>query len=556
MNNWLETLLILHQGATNFYGKKPLPNFEAIWQVNLKGFEPDAGNETKVSQLSGAYRLGVTSEFLELFRLGDERGIKLHHPCIRKYMFTDKLKVLGLELGRTSPLGPGIISIESDEKDEIQQIHDNLLKIGRCANSKEVLGIPGRHRSSSLGQDRVPKPTGISHPIPSRQPYRPEQQRNRTISEPVDGGGTGIMNKQFGTMNLDSRYRIGGGRMAGVGSPTSPMGSTTGLSDGGTGSSSSINDPTIDFDPHVSHQPEVIPEESSGEISIEFPGNSSSDNILSAYARKDPSELVGAAASLPRKSNRANIFHSKQPSLPDDYMRMDLNNVPPALPARNQEFNLSTSLPSGGAATSKVLSQSTASPTDSQPSNSLSSEYQGRPGAGSGTQHSTPLLSPDNPYMSMDINHMLSTPPRSNSLLQSSPPTVPTVSTLSRHIIPSPRSLPQGLEGLNTPGSSVGAAPVLPHSSTPSSSTHQPTAEAAREDTDSSINKGRARIPSGEGGYVLMSPGVQINLEGNAGSSEEPASLAAIEQALGGRWQSSPYHTSPGMYCIIHLIIS
>ncbi len=472
-------------------------------------------------------------------------------------MFNDKNKVLGLELGRTSPLGPGVISIESEEKDEIQQIHDSLLKIGRCANSKEILGIPGRHRSSSLGQDRVPKTTGsISHPTPTtRQPYRSEQQRNRTISEPVDGGaGTGVINKQLGNMSIDGRYRMGGGRMAGVGSPTSPMGSTTGLSDGGTGSSSSINDPNMDFDPHFSHQPEVIPEESSGEISIEFPGNS--DHMMSAYSRKEHVELAGAAASLPRnKSNRANVFHSKQPSLPDDYLRMDMSAIPPALPARNQEFNLSTSLPSGGGAvatTSKVSqSISTASPTDSQPSNSLSSEYQGRPSGagGNGTQHSTPLLSPENPYLPMDqISQMLATPPRSSSLLQSSPPNLaPILSPPTRQILTSPRSYPH-LEGLtSTPGV------VLPPSSISTQSAQQPqpasTAVAGSSDTtDSTIssNRGKVRIPSGEAGYVIMSPGVQINLE--SVNHDEPASLAAIEEALGGRWHSSPYHTSPGMY--------
>ena len=524
----------------------------------MKGFEPDAGNDTKSYPLTGAYRLGVTSEYLELFRLGDERGIKLHHPCIRKYMFNDKNKVLGLELGRTSPLGPGVISIESEEKDEIQQIHDSLLKIGRCANSKEILGIPGRHRSSSLGQDRVPKTTGISHPTPTtRQPYRSEQQRNRTISEPVDGGAvTSVINKQLGNMSIDSsgRYRIGGGRMAGVGSPTSPMGSTTGLSDGGTGSSSSINDPNMDFDPHFSHQPEVIPEESSGEISIEFPGNS--DHLMSAYSRKEHVELAGAAASLPRnKSNRANVFHSKQPSLPDDYLRMDISAIPPALPARNQEFNLSTSLPSGGAvATTSKVSQSTASPTDSQPSNSLSSEYQGRPSAGgNGTQHSTPLLSPENPYLPMDqISQMLATPPRSSSLLQSSPPNLaPILSPPTRQIMTSPRSYPH-LEGLtSTPGSS---GVVMPPSSISTQSAQQPqpasTAVAGSSDTtDSTIsNRGKVRIPSGEAGYVIMSPGVQINLE--SVNHDEPASLAAIEEALGGRWHSSPYHTSPGMYSL------
>jgi len=537
LNEWLENLLILHQGATNNYGRKPQPNFDVIWQVNLKGFEPDAGNDVRGHPMVGSYRLGVTPEYIELFRLGEERGKKLHHPCIRKFMLKDKQKVLGIDLGRTSPIGPGVLSLESEEKDSILHLHDSLVKAmrGTGGNSKEMFGIPGRIRSSSLGQDRVPKASGISHIAPNKSSiYRSDLSRIRTVSEPVDGGG--VISK-IGGINLD-RHR--GGRMQGVGSPTSPMGSTAALSDGGTGSSSSINDPVMDLDPHFSHQPEVIPEESSGEISIDFnqQHGTSVDNSLSAFSKKDTHEL--ASGTLPRQS-RANVMHLKQPSLPDDYMRMDMNtDRPPPLPARNQEFLLSTSLPSSGGATSKV-SQSTTSPTDSQPSCSLSSDYPSKPGGGSGTQHSTPLLSPDNPYLPMDqIVQMHSTPPRTSTLLQSSPPTTTNTATTVppplRQALPSPRSFPQ-LEGLNTSTSSTTPAVQQP------SIIQQLTGSSGAEFVST---KGRVRQPSGENSYVVMSPGVQINLDNAGTCADEPASLAAIEEALGGRWHS-PFHTSPVM---------
>ena len=34
LNEWLEALLVLQQGSSNFYGKKPKPNFDVIWQVS------------------------------------------------------------------------------------------------------------------------------------------------------------------------------------------------------------------------------------------------------------------------------------------------------------------------------------------------------------------------------------------------------------------------------------------------------------------------------------------------------------------------------------------
>ena len=42
---------------------------------------------------------------------------------------------------------------------------------------------------------------------------------------------------------------------------------------------------------------------------------------------------------------------------------------------------------------------------------------------------------------------------------------------------------------------------------------------------------GKKRIPSGEAGYVIMSPGVSLNPEELI--HEEPSSLAALEESLG-----------------------
>merc|ERR1712106_1093241 len=123
-------------------------------------------------------------------------------------------------------------------------------------------------------------------------------------------------------------------------SPISPVGSiSTGLSSDGTGSSNSINDPICNGDLHdlmvgsvnmSSYQPDVIPEESSGEISIEF-------NTKSEAANQ----------TLPGAQPSRTYYHQKQSSLTDflydDYMDMG---APPAaassvkgppLPKRNHE---------------------------------------------------------------------------------------------------------------------------------------------------------------------------------------------------------------------------
>lgn len=55
------------------------------------------------------------------------------------------------------------------------------------------------------------------------------------------------------------------------------------------------------------------------------------------------------------------------------------------------------------------------------------------------------------------------------------------------------------------------------------------------------------RRPSGDGGYVIMSPGVSNNMGMDSSILEEPSSLAMLEESLGSStgWRSSPRHASP-----------
>jgi len=534
LNDWLETMLVLQHGKQTHFGKKPKPNFDIIWQVNVKSFKPDDGNDTISYQWTGPHRLCVTPECVLLYPLGEEKCVELPHPCIRNIMVNDKVKVLGVELGRTSPIGSGLLSLESEERECVSQLHDLLRKAMIGANPKvkeDILGISQRYRSSSFSQDRGCKPRSAHIPVSSSgKSYRDRDylSRNRTISEPVDGK-PGHVTPEPGTSAprprpMSMRYSPG------IMSPTSPVGSVTaGLSDDGTGSSNSIYDPTLNGDPdlHISYVSEVIPEESSGEVSIEFKRDKE---------REEGEE--GNSSSLPRKQ-RLNVFHKKQPSLPD-YMSM----VPPPLPARNQpEFNLSTSLPISTGAVSK-LSQCITSPTDSQKTSSLSSDYH----AMGGTQASTPLVSPESNYLPMDLISQV----QSSSQQQFTPPKSSSSHTLvpaSAILAPSPRpSEPTRAAPSPRPSDTRPPAPDSKLQAVKGDGSPRPASRPLTVLTPPSEVPLRRRAPSGEAGYVIMSPGVGIpssNLKPELELAEEPASLAALEESLGGRWHSSPRHASP-----------
>lgn len=539
LNEWLEQMLYLQQGKNvNFYGKKPKPTFENVYQINVKSFKPDDITNTLCPITTGPHRLCVTSSSALLYPLGEERYVELPHPCIRNIRYNDKLKLLGLEIGRTSPSGSGLLSLDCEEKEVISQLHEVLRKAMSSANSKELVSgsKSNRFRSSSFSQERGSKPRGIPH-LGKRDRERQEQylSRNRTISEPVcEGGKAGHVTPEPGvTGSSSSRCRPMSVRYSpSILSPTSPVGSVSaGLSDDGTGSSNSINDPTFngDMDTHF-NAPEAIPEESSGEVSIEFKkgeGDKKPDGAGGApccaargLSRGDYHEE--GCASLPRNRHHHQVYHKKQPSLPD-YMPMNI--VPPPLPARNAEQHqhphlagsssstalLSSSLPSGSSSSAlprptyqqhhllhhhhhhqhpqpPPYRQVVASPTETG-SVCSSSEYHVMTGGGP-----TPLSSPDSSnYLPMDMGSA--------------------VATQGGHSQPEPARL------VAAPADSL-TSPVL-----------------ARPE-----GGGKQRTPSGESGYVIMSPGVSVGEVLRI--SEEPASLAAIEESL-GRCYSSPRHSSP-----------
>lgn len=520
LNDWLDQLLTLQQGkAGNIDGKKPVPNFEHMWTVNVKSFSPEVDNFTPVNHLMGQQRLCVTSDSVMFFPVGSDHFVDFPHACIRCCAYNDRH--FKLETGRNSPSGSGSLLIDCDDKDVTHHLHETMLKA--MVNSKDTtkdfirpmnrFPDSSRFRSHSVSDNRHQP----NHP-PKSVP-RTVDPRNRTISEPPDKPGQvtpepGMKPMRPNSMRYGSSFPISTSPNMNPLSPISPVGSVSaGLSSDGTGSSNSINDPCLmngDHEPSNmnSYQPDVIPEESSGEISIEF--NQKTDTCSTINQ------------TLPRCQPHSKYYnHQKQASLTDftydDYMDMGGPAKPsqqgPPLPKRNFE---------DGSFSSSPKPDNITSPTDSQPSSSYSSEYHIM--SPKVPSQATPLISPtDGIYFDMDRLH-ISEPATST----------PLKSTSSITLVHSDSIDHQFLKNPDLCSSSLARTPpvAIKKSSNPATVLTPP--EGVKR-----------RIPSGDGGYVIMSPGVAAQQEKAQSILEEPSSLAMLEESLGSQWRGSPRHASP-----------
>ena len=295
----------------------------------------------------------------------------------------------------------------------------------------------------------------------------------------------------------------------------------------GTGSSNSINDPYLANGEHEhsnlnSYQPDVIPEESSGEISIEFnpkaEGASSSNSVNQTLPRCQPARLH---------------HHQKQASLSDftydDYMDMGgpppkPSNAAPPLPKRNNEQTSysssqlpNRSLPVGSSRESVGVSNKK-DPNKSVTSCS-STDYHVMSPLSTGPSPATPQISPtEGIYFDMD---------RLN--LHESSTSTPLKSTSSITLVPA-----ETFEATHLPARTPPVAIKTP--SAPQTILTPPDGGGVK-----------LRRPSGDGGYVIMSPGVSNNMGLESSIMEEPSSLAMLEESLGSStgWRSSPRHASP-----------
>jgi len=510
LNDWLDQLLTLQQGkAGNIDGKKPVPNFEHMWTVNVKSFSPEENNFTRVNHLMGQQRLCVTSDSVMFFPVGSDHSVEFPHACIRCCAYNDRH--FKLETGRNSPSGSGSLLIDCDDKDVTHHLHETMLKAMVNSSTKELYLKSSRNRSLSLSEAQRHHQNHPPKSIP-----RNVESRNRTISEPPDKPGQvtpepGMKPTRPHSMRYGS-YISTSPNMNPL-SPISPVGSVTErLSSDGTGSSNSINDPLLlngDHEPGNmnSYQPDVIPEESSGEISIEF--------------NQKPDTCSTINQTLPRCQPHSKYYHQKQASLTDftydDYMDMG----GPAKPSQ-QGPPLQKRSFDEGAYSSSPKPDNITSPTDSQPSSSYSSEYHIM--SPKVPSQATPQISPtEGIYFDMDRLH-ISEPTTSTPLKSTSSITLVHSDSIDHQFLKNPEASSSSLA--RTP-------PVaIKNPATPSTVLTPP--EGVKR-----------RIPSGDGGYVIMSPGVAAQQEKAQSILEEPSSLAMLEESLGSGWRGSPRHTSP-----------
>ena len=444
------------------------------------------------------FRLCVTSDSVIFFPVGSEESVEFPHACIRCCAYNDRH--FKLETGRNSPTGSGSLLIDCDDKDVTHHLHDTLLKAMQNSKNKEqYLPKSSRFRSHSVSETAQK----YNQNFPPKSLPKNVEKRSRTISEPPDKPGQvtpepGLPPRRPVSVRYGGSYSTS----PNIKSPISPVGSfSTGISSDGTGSSNSINEGEHEM-VYYSNQPDVIPEESSGEISIEF--NPKNDKIGASNNQ-----------TLPRAQppGHSKYVHQKQASLTeftmDDYMVMTVGSShSKALEDESKGLEECSGI-SGSPRTENITS-----PTDSQPSSSYSSEYH--------------MMSPKLPsqmspsdqdlYFDMDRLNISDQPTTSTPLKSTSSTTLVHSESVeaSSCSSPSARTPPVAIRG------GAGLCTVL----TP------PEDEA-----------GKTRMPSGDG-YVVMSPGVCHNLP--LDPVTEPSSLALLEESLaGGHWRASPRHASP-----------
>lgn len=505
--DWLDQLLTLQQGNSgNLDGKRPVPNYEHMWNVTVKSFTPEENNFTQVDHLKGSQRLCVTPHSVKFFPVGSDHCVEFPHACLRCCAHNDRH--FKLETGRNSPSGSGSLLIDCDHPEVSEYLHQTMVKAMANSSSKEhyLKSSGSRNRSLSLSESQQAR--AAHHPPPKSIPRNVE--RNRTISEPPWEGGVkpGQVTPEPG-MKPPRPHSVRYGSYSTSPntnplSPTSPGGSVSaGLSSDGTGSSNSINDPMVNGEHEHSnmnsYQPDVIPEESSGEISIEF--NPKTDGATSVVNQ-----------TLPRCQPTRSHHHQKQASLSDfiydDYM--DMGGPPPKapgppLPKRNNDqpgLPKPPALPFASSSSSKT--------------SSYSSEYR-MPSPLTGPSPVTPQISPtDGIYFDMD---------RLN--IHETTTSTPLKSTSSITLVPA-----ESLEASHLPARTPPVAIKTPLN--PATILTPPGGGV------------KMRRPSGDGGYVIMSPGVGNNIDIGASILEEPSSLAMLEESLGSTgWRGSPRHASP-----------
>ena len=177
LRNWLVQLLS-HQKGNVGDGRIPRPNFEKMWQVNVKHFKPEDPLNTFV--MSGAHRLCVTKEDLKFFPIGTSTPISFPIFSLRSCQCNDR--IFQIVTGRSAYSGPGTLFIHSEDKEISANLH-RAVHDAMAYNKNHDIQLPrniqNKIRQNMKEGNLAPSPMTVSEcPLSSHaaSSYRPRSE--------------------------------------------------------------------------------------------------------------------------------------------------------------------------------------------------------------------------------------------------------------------------------------------------------------------------------------------------------------------------------------------
>uniref|UniRef100_A0A0K2SXT9 Insulin receptor substrate 1 n=1 Tax=Lepeophtheirus salmonis TaxID=72036 RepID=A0A0K2SXT9_LEPSM len=360
---WLD-LLLSHQQGRNSNGKIPKPNYEYMWQVKVRNFQPESKNSQFT--MTGIHRLCVTSDDVKFFPYGTGEPIVFPVDCIRNCGTVNRH--FRLETGRSSVSGPGLLIIECEDREIANNINVRVLSSMRESETVQHGTNPRsaphynsqRHGCSNSSRPRAESWSNhekTTAALPSSAP-------NSSIKFPISGSFVkDSMGSSKSSLSSNMRHRTtseGGHfeihknrRPLISSSPNSPGPGSFLCSSESAGSSNSIEDAYNDgkhlfssITPDANHIADsTIYEESSGESAQDVDRS----NVTSSFLSNDIKKLTTTGSYISKLVSENDGYDSSYALMgpiksSDDYM--DMSSVPHENSTMSSSFNRLTLTPS------------------------------------------------------------------------------------------------------------------------------------------------------------------------------------------------------------------
>ncbi|CAB4059716.1 unnamed protein product [Lepeophtheirus salmonis] len=330
---WLD-LLLSHQQGRNSNGKIPKPNYEYMWQVKVRNFQPESKNSQFT--MTGIHRLCVTSDDVKFFPYGTGEPIVFPVDCIRNCGTVNRH--FRLETGRSSVSGPGLLIIECEDREIANNINVRVLSSMRESETVQHGTNPRsaphynsqRHGCSNSSRPRAESWSNhekTTAALPSSAP-------NSSIKFPISGSFVkDSMGSSKSSLSSNMRHRT--------------------TSEESAGSSNSIEDAYNDgkhlfssITPDANHIADsTIYEESSGESAQDVDRS----NVTSSFLSNDIKKLTTTGSYISKLVSENDGYDSSYALMgpiksSDDYM--DMSSVPHENSTMSSSFNRLTLTPS------------------------------------------------------------------------------------------------------------------------------------------------------------------------------------------------------------------